>query len=231
MIDPAGLLYKIIVACVINLTFNESIFLQLLKMVTHIQDQIVKMPGNINMQVDCKSHIKGEPSCCSERGPKRIRSPQRKSLGFKIHSLLSKSFHSEQIYCEEISQPEVRVVVAIPPPNNAKQCKHYVKGCSRMTFTCCGAVDPCHRCHMERGGCESTTPQISKIICNSCDFEQPPGRICVNQKCEIPFSASHCSDCMVWTQSDIHHCHGCGLCRVGKASSSFHCSKCEACFR
>ena len=35
---------------------------------------------------------------------------------------------------------------------------------------------------------------------------------------------------MIWTQSDIFHCHGCGLCRVGKSDTLFHCETCEACF-
>ena len=36
-------------------------------------------------------------------------------------------------------------------PNLAKECKHYLKELSRMHFACCDTIDPCHRCHMERG--------------------------------------------------------------------------------
>jgi hypothetical protein len=82
---------------------------------------------------------------------------------------------------------------------------------------------------MDRG-CEATPPQVASVRCNACDYDQPPGRVCVNPDCLKPFSANHCEICMVWTQSDIHHCVGCGLCRVGKADTLFHCDKCEACF-
>ena len=124
-------------------------------------------------------------------------------------------------------------------PNMALSCKHYMKNCSRFYFECCDTIDPCHRCHMDRG-CETAPPQVrhrdlfflknpffintfllvfpvqvASVRCNTCDYDQPPGRVCVNPDCLEPFSANHCEECMVWTQSDIHHCVGCGLCRVG----------------
>ena len=114
-------------------------------------------------------------------------------------------------------------------PNVALGCKHYIKNCSRFYFECCDTIDPCHRCHMERG-CEAAPPQVKMVRCNKCDHQQAPTRICTNPECMEVFSTNHCPDCMVWTQSDIHHCKGCGLCRVGKAESLFHCDKCEACF-
>ena len=114
-------------------------------------------------------------------------------------------------------------------PNKAMGCKHYIKNCSRFYFECCDTIDPCHRCHMERG-CEVAPPKVTAVRCNKCDHEQVPSRICTNTECNEIFSTNHCSECMVWTQSDIHHCKGCGLCRVGKAESLFHCDKCEACF-
>lgn len=117
----------------------------------------------------------------------------------------------------------------IHAPNNALMCKHYSKTCSRFDFSCCGTTDPCHRCHLERG-CDVTPPQVESVMCNSCNLKQPPGRVCINEKCKKAFAANHCNKCMVWTQVDIHHCHECGLCRVGKEKGLFHCKKCEACF-
>ena len=114
-------------------------------------------------------------------------------------------------------------------PNINLECAHYSKECSRLYFSCCDTLDPCHRCHMERG-CDASPPQVTSICCNACDTEQPPGHICINDKCGIQFSTSHCSKCVVWTKSDIHHCDGCGLCRVGKKDGLFHCDHCEACF-
>ena len=45
-------------------------------------------------------------------------------------------------------------------PNLAKECKHYLKEISRMHFACCDTIDPCHRCHMERG----TFSYLSSIL-------------------------------------------------------------------
>lgn len=166
---------------------------------------------------------------------KRIQDVQRngclshKEKTLAIQSIMTSSYHGA--FCSETRQSALsRNSAAKPSPNNtAKQCKHYVKNCSQFKFSCCGTIDPCHRCHMERD-CDISPPQIESVKCNVCDTEQPPSRICINGECKAVFSANHCSECLVWTQSDIHHCHGCGLCRVGNANSLFHCSKCEACF-
>lgn len=119
--------------------------------------------------------------------------------------------------------------VSTSKDNCTKFCRHYSKKCSNFSFSCCGTVDPCHRCHFE-AGCDISPPQIVSVKCNTCDTEQPPSRICIKEGCGTIFSANYCAECLVWTQSDIHHCHGCGLCRVGSSDSLFHCNKCEACF-
>ena len=135
---------------------------------------------------------------------------------------------SKSPYCVQICGLSSTKINA-PLDNTEKTCKHYIKSCSRFSFSCCGTTDPCHRCHLERG-CDASPPQVSSIKCNACDTAQAPSRICINTECLAVFSANYCSDCRVWTQSNIHHCSGCGLCRVGNADSLFHCEKCEACF-
>jgi RING finger/CHY zinc finger protein 1 len=114
-------------------------------------------------------------------------------------------------------------------PRNDLECKHYVKNCSRFYFSCCDTIDPCHRCHLERG-CEEKPPKIATISCNFCGTRQAPSARCMNPSCRRSFSESHCPICMIWTQSEITHCAGCGLCRVGTPESLFHCETCEACF-
>ena len=131
-------------------------------------------------------------------------------------------------YClETCSSSSTRITV--PLHNTEKTCKHYIKSCSNFYFSCCGTIDPCHRCHLERG-CDVSPPEIASVRCNSCETDQAPSRVCINKNCLAVFSTNYCSECRVWTQSNIHHCKGCGLCRVGNADSLFHCDKCEACF-
>jgi Zinc-ribbon/Ring finger domain len=148
-----------------------------------------------------------------------------------IQSIMTGSYRSA--ICVESSHQSKAAshasATTVLPNNTANFCRHYVKNCSQFKFSCCGTVDPCHRCHLERG-CDISPPQVESVKCNSCDTEQPPSRVCINKTCKAVFSANHCSECLVWTQSDIHHCHGCGLCRVGNSESLFHCTKCEACF-
>ena len=135
---------------------------------------------------------------------------------------------SNALYCVE-SSGQAPMDHTAPSHNKEKTCKHYVKSCSQLYFSCCGVFDPCHRCHLERG-CEVSPPQVTTVRCNSCDTEQAPSRVCINTDCNAVFSSNYCSDCQLWTQSTIHHCDGCGLCRVGNAETLFHCGKCEACF-
>ena len=183
------------------------------------------------------------PNCCAPKTPgsfdesrlrKRIqdvRNNHSLSLKEKTLEIQTIMMSGSSSYCSETScqsgPPSKKP--APPPHNTAKTCEHYVKSCSQLYFSCCGVIDPCHRCHIERG-CEVTPAQVTSVTCNACDTKQPPGRVCINTTCETVFSANHCSDCQVWTQSEIHHCDGCGLCRVGNADSLFHCDKCEACF-
>ena len=114
--------------------------------------------------------------------------------------------------------------------NNSLKCSHYEKQCSRFKFGCCGIIDPCKRCHMERDCCDLKNIHITDIICNSCELEQKPSVICSNPDCCIKFSNSHCEICQIWTTKQIYHCLDCGICRIGTSQSLFHCMDCGACF-
>lgn len=105
-------------------------------------------------------------------------------------------------------------------------CLHYpTKACSRFYFSCCGLVDPCRRCHQERG-CTETV--LDTIECNECQTRQPPSSNC--RACNIRFAKSYCDICHIWTEKDIVHCNECQLCRVGKLGEIQHCSRCDCCY-
>ena len=112
--------------------------------------------------------------------------------------------------------------------NFSLTCKHYKKGCSRLHFACCDIYDPCNRCHNEKTSCSLLSPKINSVICNQCDFEQEPGRVCVN--CNHEFSVNYCDICKVWHNQEIFHCYDCGTCKLGRIDDMFHCHTCEACF-
>jgi RING finger and CHY zinc finger domain-containing protein 1 len=112
--------------------------------------------------------------------------------------------------------------------DTATSCSHYQKKCSNFLFSCCNLIDPCHRCHSERGTCQISPPQIQEIMCNECETKQPPSASCVN--CKVQFSNSYCPKCQIWTVKNIHHCDKCRLCRVGLESEMFHCDNCDCCF-
>lgn len=133
--------------------------------------------------------------------------------------------------CQNLFMNQNSKSIAFPHQNHehneSLNCQHYNKSCSRFYFECCDTIDPCHRCHLERG-CTAKPPKISKIICNECNTTQAPSSHCIN--CNIKFSNSYCADCKIWTALDIHHCEHCGFCRVGKKEDVFHCHSCAACF-
>lgn len=105
-------------------------------------------------------------------------------------------------------------------------CSHYpTKQCSKLYFSCCGTIDPCKRCHMER---DCHNPVVESIECNICGTRQPPGPQC--SSCSIQFSKSYCGICWVWTDKEIFHCNFCQICRVGKADEVTHCHECECCY-
>lgn len=109
-------------------------------------------------------------------------------------------------------------------------CSHYIKSCSQFKFDCCGLIDPCKRCHMERGICELANIHISQIKCNACGLEQAPSSVCSNSDCAISFANSHCEICQIWTPKQIYHCVDCGICRIGTKETLFHCADCLMCF-
>ena len=52
---------------------------------------------------------------------------------------------------EILTQTQRRSRLTNHVDNKWKWCVHYNKHNSRFYFACCGVIDPCHRCHMERG--------------------------------------------------------------------------------
>ena len=128
--------------------------------------------------------------------------------------------NSNSAYCQIIKSSD--------QSNCSHDCEHYKKGCSRLHFACCDIYDPCNRCHNEKTSCSLLSPKINSVICNQCDFEQEPGRVCVN--CTYEFSTYYCDICKVWTEKECYHCFDCGVCKVGKQEDMFHCHTCEACF-
>lgn len=73
-------------------------------------------------------------------------------------------------YCSEVKVQDSKE----PLDNTSTSCAHYVKNCSRFKFSCCGLIDPCHRCHYARESCSVKPPQIESIICNICETVQTP---------------------------------------------------------
>lgn len=128
---------------------------------------------------------------------------------------------SSNIYCTEITPHR-------PEDNLSKSCEHYRKTCSQFKFSCCGVVDPCHRCHLARNTCSVRPPQVSSITCTTCQTSQEPSAAC--KQCGTRFANSYCATCKIWTDKEIAHCNDCGFCRVGRADSIFHCHTCDACF-
>lgn len=113
--------------------------------------------------------------------------------------------------------------------NVSSTCSHYIKQCSKFKFACCNTIDPCKRCHLERGNCNPTDIKITHITCNLCGLEQEPSPQCSNSACGVEFAPSYCGICQIWTPKQIYHCVDCGLCRVGTAQTLYHCVDCGIC--
>ncbi len=112
--------------------------------------------------------------------------------------------------------------------NESDTCSHYNKKCSKFVFACCNLVDPCKRCHAERGCCKSENIVITQITCIECGLEQKPQPCCV--RCGIQFDKSYCGICQIWTSKEIYHCVDCGICRIGSKETLTHCVDCAQCF-
>jgi RING finger/CHY zinc finger protein 1 len=120
--------------------------------------------------------------------------------------------------------------------NLNKSCTHYPKKCARFQFSCCGIIDPCRRCHLERGTCSDV--RVEKIQCNECDeiadlnlldFKlSDSAKKC--KKCGLEFGKFFCKICFIWTDNEITHCEKCGHCLKGKKEDMFHCDNCDVCF-
>jgi hypothetical protein len=115
-------------------------------------------------------------------------------------------------------------------PNESRTCSHYQKQCSRFYFSCCDTIDPCVRCHWDRG-CTIKPPKVVSICCSVCNLRQAPNEKCQNSACGIKFSTSYCPICRIWCKDEhITHCFKCELCRVGATENIFHCDPCGGCF-
>ena len=57
----------------------------------------------------------------------------------------------EKISSETLTPAQRRARLIKQNDNTWKWCIHYAKNNSRFYFACCGVIDPCHRCHLERG--------------------------------------------------------------------------------
>ena len=114
--------------------------------------------------------------------------------------------------------------------NVSHTCSHYTKCCSKFKFACCGLIDPCKRCHLERGNCEPTVVKITFVSCNLCGLEQEPSPHCSNSACGVEFANAYCGICQIWTSKEIFHCTDCGICRIGTRQTLTHCMDCGTCF-
>lgn len=107
-------------------------------------------------------------------------------------------------------------------------CSHYEKKCSEFKFACCNLIDPCKRCHMERGICKPENIKVIEIKCVECGLNQELSNCCAG--CNVQFASSHCAICQIWTLKKIHHCEECGICRIGTANTLYHCMDCGMCY-
>jgi len=114
--------------------------------------------------------------------------------------------------------------------NVSHTCSHYIKKCSQFKFACCEIIDPCKRCHLERGNCEPIDIHINCITCNLCGLAQEPAVKCSNPECGVEFANSYCGVCQIWTSKQIYHCVDCGICRIGTPQTLVHCVNCGTCF-
>ena len=113
-------------------------------------------------------------------------------------------------------------------------CTHYPKKCARFQFSCCNIIDPCRRCHLERGTCSDV--KVKKIQCNQCDEVLDLTQLDVLtevkncKKCGLEFGKFCCKICFIWTDNELTHCDKCGHCLKGKKEDMFHCDNCDVCF-
>jgi len=114
--------------------------------------------------------------------------------------------------------------------NTSNTCSHYQKKCFKFKFSCCDIIDPCKRCHIERGLCKLENIKVLEITCIECGMTQKPNLHNECESCGIKFANSYCAQCQIWTQKQITHCIECGICRIGTKETLFHCIDCGICF-
>jgi hypothetical protein len=135
-----------------------------------------------------------------------------KEKNIKIQQLMSNNYYS----------------VIQQKSNESIICSHYEKKCSKFVFECCNIIDPCKRCHIERGCCDLENVNVREITCIKCNLSQKPNKQCIG--CGSKFANSYCEKCQIWTNKEIYHCIYCGLCRIGTQETIFHCMDCGICF-
>ena len=146
---------------------------------------------------------------------------------------------------EILTQTQRRSRLTNHVDNKWKWCVHYNKHNSRFYFACCGVIDPCHRCHMERGTCVLLLSSLCSFVLFSfltfershfvvrflfipgCDVKPPMiTTVCCN-RCYVdqPPSAA-CTNCnLVFGRTY------CEKCLLWTKLDIFHCEKCGQCRR
>lgn len=117
-------------------------------------------------------------------------------------------------------------------------CKHYQRHCS-IIAPCCNKKYGCRLCHNEEEDENQTDYKkchqidrhaIKKIVCNTCNTEQPKSNLCI--KCKKIFGEYYCDICNFYDDDlskGLFHCKKCGICRVGHQYNFIHCDKCRTC--
>lgn len=113
-------------------------------------------------------------------------------------------------------------------------CKHYSRACMLQCPDpiCKGKFFICRLCHDENElTCHKLNRHsVTQVKCMRCKKVQGKSRTCTG--CLQDFAKYFCDVCSLYTdqavEKDIHHCNGCGICRVGK-DSTYHCDNCGCC--
>lgn len=110
-------------------------------------------------------------------------------------------------------------------------CHHYPRNCW-LKAHCCRRFYPCRRCHDENEDHQIDRHATQEVVCVRCAEVQPVASHC--RACATQFAAYFCPHCRFYDDTPrkhIYHCHGCGICRVGKGLGIdyHHCDICQTC--
>lgn len=119
-----------------------------------------------------------------------------------------------------------------PGKGASKGCEHYSRNCW-LKAACCAKYYPCRRCHDRDEDHEIDRHATELVACVACgDEDQPVSNKC--RSCSVVFAKYYCGACKFFDDSEgkeVYHCHGCGICRVGKGLGidQHHCDGCGNC--